>query len=125
MSVGEKPTVAFTLALISGILVLLGGLARMMWAWTPFWGGMMGPGMMGMWMPWFGYTFSAIGLVSGLVILVGGLMLQSRPDQAQTWGVLILVFAVVSLFSMGGFLAGAILGIVAGILALTYRPAQR
>jgi hypothetical protein len=87
-------------------------------------GGMMGPGMMGMWMPWFGYTFSAIGLVSGLV-LVGGLMLQSRPDQVQTWGVLILVFAVVSFFSMGGFLIGAILGIVAGILALTWRPAQR
>jgi len=52
-------------------------------------------------------------------------MLQSRPDQVQTWGVLILVFAVVSFFSMGGFLIGAILGIVAGILALTWRPAQR
>lgn len=85
---------------------------------------MMGPGMMGMWMPWFAPAFSAIGLVSGLVILASALTLQSKPEQAQTWGILILVFSVVSLLSVGGFLVGAILGIIAGILALTWRPTK-
>ncbi|MEM4417488.1 MAG: hypothetical protein QXD32_05470, partial [Nitrososphaerota archaeon] len=88
MAAVERPTAAFILGLVSGVMIIVGGFAGMIWAGLTYWGGwrgMMGPGMMGMWMPWFGAAFSAIGLVSGLVILAGSLMLQSRPDQAQTW----------------------------------------
>jgi preprotein translocase subunit SecE len=48
-------------------------------------------------------------------------MLYNKPSQAQTWGTIVLVFAVVSLLSAGGFIIGALLGIVGGLLALTWR----
>ncbi len=97
-------------------------------------GGMMGGyyGMMGGYygmMRGFGfggysYIISAIGIVSGILILIGAMMVLNQPSKAMTWGVLILAFSIVSLFGMGGFFLGAILGVVGGVLALTFRPAQ-
>jgi hypothetical protein len=43
--------------------------------------------------------------------------MESRKAQAS--GVAILVASAVSLFSMGGFIIGPILGIIGGVLALT------
>ncbi len=67
---------------------------------------------------WF-YALAAIGLVSGVIILIGAIMVYTQPGRASTWGVLILVFSLVSFFGMGGFFLGAILGVVGGILAMT------
>jgi hypothetical protein len=65
------------------------------------------------------------GLVSGIVVLVSALMLQADPSRRKTWGVLALVFSVLSFLGLGGFVAGAILGIVGGIKALTWKaPTQ-
>lgn len=121
-----KPVAAFVVSLVAGVLILVGGLFGVVgWmAWGGMWGGgwgMMGPMMMGWWMPMWLSTFSVLGLVSGIVIVASALMLQNRPSEAKTWGTLILVFSVVSLFGMGGFIIGAILGIVGGILALTWK----
>jgi len=49
------------------------------------------------------------------------MLYNSKPAQASAWGTLVLVFSVVSLLGMGGFFLGAILGIVGGILALTWK----
>lgn len=85
--------------------------------------GMMGgfPGML----PWLGFfspiffVFVTLGLVSGVIILIGAIMMNSRPGQRRTWGIVVLVFAIVSLLGMGGFMIGAILGVVGGALALS------
>ncbi|MEM2051526.1 MAG: DUF6114 domain-containing protein, partial [Candidatus Caldarchaeum sp.] len=83
----------------------------------------MGPGMMmGWWMPWAWSALPFIGLVSGIVVIASALMLQSRPSQAHTWGALILAFSMISIFGMGGFIIGALLALVGGILALTWKP---
>ncbi|MEM4354487.1 MAG: hypothetical protein QW470_07045, partial [Candidatus Caldarchaeum sp.] len=124
MTAAEKPTAAFILSLVGGVLILAGGLfgltAWMMWGGMAYWGGMMGPWMMmGWWMPWAWSALSLTGLVSGIVVIAGALMLQSRPNQAQTWGALILAFSIISIFGMGGFIIGALLALVGGILALT------
>jgi len=66
--------------------------------------------------------FFIVGLVAGIIILIGSLLLNSKPQQSTTWGTLILIFSILSLFTMGGFLIGAILGIVGGILAITWKP---
>jgi hypothetical protein len=71
--------------------------------------------------PGFLLAFSAVGLVSGAAIVTAAYMLYKKPSQAQTWGTIVLVFAVVSLLSAGGFIIGALLGIVGGLLALTWR----
>ena len=62
--------------------------------------------------------FSVLGLVSGVAVLVGAAMLQSKPEQRKTWGAIILAFSIASFFGMGGFFVGAVLGVVGGALAL-------
>ena len=65
------------------------------------------------------------GLVSGIIVLVSAVMLLSNLGQPRTWGVLVLVFSALSFLGLGGFVVGAILGIVGGILALRWKaPAQ-
>lgn len=65
----------------------------------------------------------AIGLVSGVVVIISGAMLRSSPSQRTLWGALIVVFSCLSFFGIGGFIVGAILGIIGGIMALTWKPA--
>jgi multisubunit Na+/H+ antiporter MnhG subunit len=50
-------------------------------------------------------------------------MLNSKPQEHTTWGILIIVFAVLSIFgsAMGGFGVGLILGIIGGILAMAWQ----
>lgn len=138
----EKPTTAFILSLIAGIFILLGGGAMtmfsswgsnygygMMGGYSGYggyggWGGMMRPGF-GM-MGGFGYGFGYLGLVGlifGLIVIISALMLNNKPEQHSTWGILIIVFSVLSVFgsAMGGFGIGLILGVIGGILAVTWK----
>ena len=62
------------------------------------------------------------GLVTGAIVLASSVLLLAKPSQQWTWGVLILVFSALSLFGMGGFLLGAVLGMVGGILVLRWKP---
>ncbi len=105
------------LSLASGALILAGGLIPLVWMQgSPFMqGGMMG-GMMGV-------TFmnmSWVGLLSGIIIIFSAIMMNNY-NNTQLWGVLILAFSAISLVSFGGFLIGAILGIIAGGLAISRR----
>jgi len=62
------------------------------------------------------------GLISGIIVLASAVMLRVYPDQRKTWGVLMLVFSVLSFFGLGGFVVGAILGIAGGIMTLIWKP---
>ncbi len=90
--------------------------------------GMMG-GFYGM-MQWYGYggwfyAAAAVGLVSGVGVVVGSLMMYTKPAKTHVWGALVLVFSLVSFFGMGGFFLGGLLGIVGGILAIVWAPMGR
>ena len=129
---GEAPTASFVLSLIAGIIILAGsGMMRTVSYGGPYYGmmggyyGMMG-GYYGMMQGygyggWF-YGAAAIGLVAGIVVLVGAIMIYSRPRNASTWGLLVLIFSILSFFGMGGFFIGAILGVVGGALAMAWKP---
>ena len=67
-------------------------------------------------------VMGAFGLVCGSVVLVSATMLLAKVGQRRTWGVLILVFSVLSFIGLGGFVIGAILGIAGGVLALRWKP---
>jgi Family of unknown function (DUF6114) len=64
----------------------------------------------------------SFGLASGIIVLLSGILLRTSTSNRTTWGVLIIVFSVVSFFGTGGFIIGAILGIIGGIMALTWKP---
>lgn len=67
-------------------------------------------------------VMGAFELVSGVIVLLSAVMLLSNLGQRKTWGVLILVFSILSFIGFGGFFAGAILGMVGGILTLRWKP---
>jgi hypothetical protein len=135
----EKPGTAFVLSLIGGIFILLGGGAMtMLGSWMGNygygmmggyrgWGGMMGPGF-GM-MEGLGYGFGflgVLGLIFGAIVIISAFMLNNKPEQHSTWGTLIIVFSVLSVFgsAMGGFGIGLVLGLIGGVLAITWKPTQ-
>jgi hypothetical protein len=105
----EKPTTAFMLSLIGGILVLLGGLV---WA---------AVGTL------LAFIFSGFGillnvfLVFGLVIIVGAIMINSNPSSAHTWGIVILILGVISLIGIVTTLGG-IIAIIGGAFAISWKP---
>jgi Family of unknown function (DUF6114) len=113
----HKPTAAFILSLIGGIFILLGGLAYV--ALGAFIGSL-GVGGVGGAVALYG----GIGALLGILVIVGGVMLWVRPDQHIVWGILIIVFAIISLVFafFGGFVIGFILALIGGILGLVFKP---
>ena len=107
------------------------------WLWGGSYGGwgngMMGPGfgmmgypgygMMG-WMS-FGF-FGVLGVVFGAIVIISAIMLNSKPREHSTWGMLIVIFSVLSIFggAMGGFGVGLVLGLIGGILGITWKPTE-
>jgi len=67
-------------------------------------------------------VMGGFGLVCGSVVLISSSMLVAKVGQRRTWGILILVFSVLSFIGLGGLVVGAILGIVGGILVLRWKP---
>jgi hypothetical protein len=139
MSSQEKPVTAFALALTGGILMLISGLMPSMWFMLGGWsiggimddmmsgfGGMMGGyrSMMGSFGVPFGFMsgLSFVGLVSGILVVIGAIVLNARPSEHTAWEMIILIFSIISLFGMGGFLIGAILGIIGGAFAFSWTP---
>ena len=122
----ERPTTAFVLSLVGGVFILLSG--GMMSTIGSFgFGGMMGFGGMGGMMGWTGFgLFGILGLIFGVIVVISAIMLNSKPQEHATWGTLIVLFSVLSIFggAMGGFGVGLILGLIGGVLALTWKPTE-
>ena len=67
-------------------------------------------------------VMGGFGLVCGAIVLVSATMLLAKVGTRRTWGILILVFSVLSFVGLGGFIIGAILGIAGGVLTLRWKP---
>jgi hypothetical protein len=109
-----RPVGAGVLTIIGGFFILLGGFVFAL----------------------IGAIFAVLGFVSGifllgllvgfLTIIIGFLML-AVPSAHTVWGILAIVFSLVSLpVALGGFVIGFLLTLIGGILALTWkRPVDR
>ncbi len=123
----ERPTAAFVLSLISGILILLTGILMLVAA------GLIGSISEGL-IPGMPYplellgslimVIGVIGLIFGIIVLVGASMIYSgEPSKVRIGSILVLIFSILSLFIVGGgFFIGFILGLIGGILGLTWKP---
>ena len=96
-----------------------------------WYGGMMGRylsspgfGMMGGYGYGLGGIFGLAAIVFGIVVVVSAVMLYNKPIEHSKWGLLILIFSVLSVFgsAMAGFAVGLILGVLGGIFGLTWKP---
>ena len=67
-------------------------------------------------------AIAAFGLMCGAIVLFSSVALRLMPHHRQTWGVLILVFSILSFFGFGGFIIGAVLGITGAIMILQWKP---
>ena len=122
----RKPIAAFVLSLIAGLWMLAGRGMMAGAGWNMF--------MRGHW-PWGHpmmrgagdlfpslWLWPGLGIVAGIVVLVGAVVIYSKPPKAKSWGAAILIASAVSLIAgMGGFLPG-VLGIIGGALAMAWRP---
>lgn len=141
METRYKPSAAFTLAivaayifaLLSGALILIGGISNYEYALgNPF----PGPGMMplmtgspyggGFMFPMMSYSASVVwaslsGIIVGLIVLAAGLLLYTHVKQQILWGAIIVAAAIIGLLSGGGFFVGSVLGIVGGLIAITVK----
>jgi hypothetical protein len=134
MSLKERPDAVIILSLIGGIVILLGSIMTFMalgygsngYGMMGSLGGMMHgyTDMMGGFGVPFGFmgVLSLAGTVSGLIVIVGAVIIGAYPANHYAWGIVILVFSIVSFLGMGGFFIGAILGIIGGSLALSWTP---
>lgn len=118
-----------TLSTISGILIVAGSVgALVMFGWYPSMfgmGGMMGGGwqlFMHGYAPSFIATMAGISLAAGGTILAGAYKMRKEPAKVQMWGFLVLIASIVALFCIGGLGLGSILGIIAGVIAISRRP---
>jgi len=112
----EKPTAAFVLSLIGGIFILLGAIVVMVIM-----------SAIGSFMVIGGSAdvlviYGAVGLIFAIIVLVGAVMLWMKPQQHVAWGVIVLLFSLFSIISLGGFFIGLILGLVGGILGIVWKP---
>jgi len=130
----ERPRLTFLIALIAGILIVTGGLFTSLVAIllriTGFesangqvtWPGVLGSGV-GLFE--FGVILTGVvGVLAGIIVILAALMLVKRPKKRSTWGSLIILFSFFSIYgaAMGGFGIGLVLGLIGGILAVTWKP---
>jgi hypothetical protein len=125
---------AIPLSLVGGIIILFGSIiplllfANYSYQTPGMMGGMMmggarglgimwfGPGLMG---GWFSASFFLIPMISGVMVIIGAIMMSKRSHEANIWGIVVLVFSVLGLTGMGLAILGSILGIIGGAIALS------
>ncbi len=62
-----------------------------------------------------------LGLVSGMAVLGGAWMMYRKADSHVWAGLVLIVFSITSIATGGGFILGAVLGFVAGILSIVWQ----
>jgi hypothetical protein len=105
--VQNKPTAAYWLSMIGGILGLLGGLGLIAL------GAVSGAVTLG-----FGFAvFGSLGIwitLCSVIVIYAASRLNAEPLEHSKWGAIILVLAIIGSWS--------ILNFIGGILALVYKP---
>lgn len=108
----QKPTAAFVLSLIGGLIIFFIGifLSFVGAIATIFLGGI-------------GGIIGVFGLLWGVLVIIGAIMMYSRPEEHVIWGIVVLIFSTLSwIGAAGGLIIGFLLGFIGGILAIVWKP---
>lgn len=116
----------FTLSLIGGMLILAGGIVSLIWFLVDFSPAFdplselredMGQEEFKL----FQIRYTIAGLSTGIAVIITSSMLKFRPEESRRWGIMIIVLSGMSILGMGGFIAGMVLGIIGGVIAIVRR----
>jgi hypothetical protein len=110
-TVKEKPTAAYILSLIGGILGLIGGIAILL---ISIFVVSVAAGVAA---PIIAAIYLGIGvwsIICSALIIFSATRLNEEPWEHVKWGIIILVFSIVGIWTL--------LGLIGGILALVYKP---
>lgn len=115
----DRPVTPFILSLLGGLLIIVAGGFGLLFFNNGYYYGSSYYGS--------NLAFVMVAVTTGIVVLAGCAMLYLRPDQHVIWGVIVVVFSVMSIFSwvgglFGGFFVGMVLGIIGGCLAIAWNP---
>jgi hypothetical protein len=102
----QKPTAGFVLSLLAGIFIVIGGGVRvavgtLMRRYGAYRGMMGGFGLFARTLRGLGIGLRLTGLLAvvfGIIVIVAALLLYIHPSGHVAWGVLILVFSILSVF---------------------------
>jgi hypothetical protein len=112
MSKSDRPRTGFILSLVGGVIVLLFGVAMAFFEAIVSSFIIRGTGAL----------FGSYGMLCGIGMMIGGTMMNWRAKQHTTWGAIVVVFSFLSLGATGGLIAGFFLGLLGGVLGITWRP---
>ena len=117
---------AVILSMFAGTFIVFGGL--MLFAMLSWYGSTLMMG--GQWhMYVFTYPRWLTAVVATISIFMGGLVMSAsykmyKEPRTKLWGFLIVLGSLVSLFAIGGFGLGGILGLIGGIMGLNRRTQE-
>ena len=106
----EKPTAAFILSLLAGIFGIIGAISIFVARETvisivPSTGGLL-------------MAIGAWQIIASIIVFIGAIMINSGiRSKVKTEGILVLIFSILVLNGLS-----FILGLIGGILALTWKP---
>src|SRR5712664_1694656 len=112
------------LSVLGGVFILIGGalVAFDNSAISPFFGYLANGGASGTNVTTV-TTVGIIGIIMGLIVIVGGLMMKSKPDKSKMWGAVVIVVAILSWFTaVGGLVIGFLIALAGGIMAIRFKP---
>ncbi len=109
------PSIAVILSIIGGILILISGLV------------LFGVGIAGApVVPGVGVSVllgaGVWGIICGIIVIVAGYMVSSRPMSHSAYGIIVLIFSILSFAESGGYIIGGVLGIIGGLWAIFWKP---
>lgn len=111
------------LSMLGGIFIVSGGL--MLFAMLSLFGSTLMMG--GQWhMYMFTYPSWLTAIMATISVLAGGLVMSTsykmhKEPRNKLWGLLIVIGSLVSLFGIGGFGIGGVLGLIGGVMGLSRR----
>lgn len=120
-SSSSYPSTAYLLSLIGGIFIILGGIVDLIGA-AIVSSVALNLGVSAGGVEALLIGLGLVGLVMGILVLYGAFQLKGRPATAHTWGILIVVFSLLSWIGGAGFIIGLLLGLVGGIMAIVWKP---
>jgi hypothetical protein len=111
----------FILSIVSGLLFLIQGVLTII---RTQWGLSLGLGELRR-HSLHGIDFKVLGIITlflGVMVLLGAFLLRT-PGREREGGITVIAFSALTIVYGGGYLAGAVLGVIGGALALShYQP---